>query len=88
MRETFVKCLQRLRKATGLSQPRLAEKAGISVTALRNWEQGRREPYIGTAAVLAGALGVSLSEFDRCVFLVDQKEKATQAPAPRRKGKK
>ena len=40
--ESFSVCLKRLRNATGLSQPRLAEKAGISVMALRNWEQGRR----------------------------------------------
>jgi transcriptional regulator with XRE-family HTH domain len=86
--ESFSVCLKRLRNATGLSQPRLAEKAGISVMALRNWEQGRREPYIGTAAKLAQALGVSLAEFDRCVYAGEEAASRTAKPRGRsQKGK-
>ncbi len=33
-----------LRRFVGLSQPRFAEALGISVSTLRNWEQGRRTP--------------------------------------------
>lgn len=86
--ESFSACLRRLRDGTGLSQPKLAEKAGISVMALRNWEQGRREPYIGTAAKLAQALGVSLAEFDRCVYAKEESASRTAKPRGRtQKGK-
>jgi transcriptional regulator with XRE-family HTH domain len=54
--------LQRLRQEKGLSQSQLADAAGIPIGSLRNWERGRREPLLGTAARLADALGVSLDE--------------------------
>ena len=86
--ESFSVCLKRLRNATGLSQPRLAEKAGISVMALRNWEQGRREPYIGTAAKLAQALGISLAEFDRCVYAANEEAAPRTTAKPRARTQK
>ena len=33
-----------IRKSTGLSQPQFAETFGMSVGALRDWEQGRKAP--------------------------------------------
>jgi transcriptional regulator with XRE-family HTH domain len=54
--------LKKLRAAAGLSQSQLARAAGVSVGTLKNWEQGRREPLLGAAVKLAGALGVSLDE--------------------------
>jgi transcriptional regulator with XRE-family HTH domain len=54
--------LQRLRQAAGLSQPQLAEAAGVPVATLRDWEQGRRAPPLDTAARVAVALGVSIDE--------------------------
>jgi putative transcriptional regulator len=33
-----------IRRKTGLSQDKFAERLGISVGTLRNWEQGRRSP--------------------------------------------
>ncbi len=54
--------VKRLREAAGLSQPQLAEKAGISVWLLRRWEQTGRTPLFGTIIKVADALDVSLDE--------------------------
>ena len=43
--------IQKLRKQLGLSQEKFATLLGISVSTLRNWEQGRRKPE-GPAQVL------------------------------------
>jgi len=43
--------VQLLRKQYGLSQEKFAALLGISVSTLRNWEQGRRKPE-GPAQVL------------------------------------
>jgi transcriptional regulator with XRE-family HTH domain len=49
-----------LRRAKGWSQPELAERAGVPVGSLKQWEQGVRTPLLDAAARLATALGVSL----------------------------
>ena len=43
--------VQNIRKQYGLSQEAFARLLGISVSTLRNWEQGRRQPE-GAARVL------------------------------------
>lgn len=43
--------IQSLRKKYGLSQSKFAALLGISVSTLRNWEQGRRKPE-GPARIL------------------------------------
>jgi transcriptional regulator with XRE-family HTH domain len=58
--DTFAARLQRLRLAAGLSQSQLAGRAKLSVRTLQGWEQGRGQPGIGAAALLAAALGVTL----------------------------
>jgi transcriptional regulator with XRE-family HTH domain len=60
----FARKLRELRDRAGLSQPGLAERAGVSVGAVRQLEYGRREPTYGTLVRLARALGVSLAAFD------------------------
>jgi putative transcriptional regulator len=45
----------RIRGRTGLSQPHFAQRIGVSVSTLRNWEQGRRVPE-GPARVLLAML--------------------------------
>jgi len=47
--------IKSIRKATGLSQAKLAALLGVQVTTLQNWEQGRREPS-GPAKALLKAL--------------------------------
>src|SRR3954469_16284179 len=44
-----------IRKRSGLSQPAFAERIGVRVSTLRNWEQGRRVPD-GPARVLLAML--------------------------------
>jgi DNA-binding SARP family transcriptional activator/transcriptional regulator with XRE-family HTH domain len=55
--------VRRHRHAAGLTQLELADKAGISVAALRDFEQSRRHrPRPGTLAALARALGLDPDE--------------------------
>jgi transcriptional regulator with XRE-family HTH domain len=62
MVESFGSRVARLRSAAGFTQAGLAEAADIPLTTLRNWERGRRLPYLDAALVLAQALGVTLDE--------------------------
>jgi putative transcriptional regulator len=76
--------LKRLRTEAGLTQAALAERAGVPLQTLRNWEHGRREPLLSTAARLARGLGVSL---DRLVDN-DGDAAAEAKPAKRKKAGK
>ncbi len=53
-----------LRRAAGMSQYVLADRAGISRNALMAIEAGRSAPSLETARKLCAALGVSLAVFD------------------------
>lgn len=48
-----------LRRSKGLSQAMLAQKLGISASAMGMYEQGRREPAIQTLVALSRELGVT-----------------------------
>jgi transcriptional regulator with XRE-family HTH domain len=54
--------LQKGRHAAGLTQEKLARKAKVPLTTLREWEQGRRGMRLQAAIKLADALDVSLDE--------------------------
>ena len=41
-----------IRRRTGLSQARFAARFGFALDALRNWEQGRRQPDLSARAFL------------------------------------
>ncbi|MGH7170243.1 MAG: helix-turn-helix domain-containing protein [Gemmataceae bacterium] len=82
-RETFGARLQRLRGAAGLTQMLLAERAGVPLTTLRNWEHDRREPLVSAMFKLADALGVSSEAFKDCID-----GKPEPAPSAKRKGKR
>jgi transcriptional regulator with XRE-family HTH domain len=58
---TFAEILKRLRERAGLTQPQLADRAGVPVSTLRAVEQGRRDPAFSTAVRLVRGLGVGLS---------------------------
>lgn len=73
----FALQLRALRNKANLSQPELAEAAGLAVSTIRQFEYGRREPTYETLVKLAQGLGVSLSAFDP----------PEDKPARRRKGK-
>ena len=44
--------IQELRKAEGLTQEQLAQKIGVSMAAIRNYENGLREPNSRAMAAL------------------------------------
>jgi transcriptional regulator with XRE-family HTH domain len=57
---TFGQNLQQLRNKARLSQAGLAERSGISVNTIQNWEIDRSRPRIDALPRLAKALGVEL----------------------------
>jgi transcriptional regulator with XRE-family HTH domain len=57
---TFGENLQRLRNKAGLSQAGLADRSGISVNTIQNWEIGRHQPRLEALPKLAAALGVGV----------------------------
>jgi transcriptional regulator with XRE-family HTH domain len=64
---TFAELLQRYRRAAGMTQEELAERAHLSVRGISNLERGvRRLPQRGTVTLLIGALG--LAEAERGAF--------------------
>ena len=56
----FGATLQRLRRGADLSQAALAERSGLSLRNVQNWEQGHRVPRAPALLALAKALGVSV----------------------------
>jgi predicted ATPase/DNA-binding XRE family transcriptional regulator len=54
--------LKRLRRAAGLTQEQLAERAGYSVSYISQLERGQRQPLLATAALLATALELASEE--------------------------
>jgi transcriptional regulator with XRE-family HTH domain len=56
--ERFGDNVLRIRQARRLSQEQLADRAGVHRTQITLIERGRRQPGIGTAIRLAGALEV------------------------------
>ena len=57
--------IKKLRKAQGLSQEKLAERAGIDRSHMGFIEQGRRQPTIATLFKLAKTLNISLEKLFR-----------------------
>mgnify|MGYP002765502604 FL=1 len=57
--------IRRLRKKAGLSQFKLAVKAGVTETTVRNWERrGIADAKYGAAKRLARALGVPMEDLE------------------------
>jgi transcriptional regulator with XRE-family HTH domain len=72
----FGENLKRLRERAELSQSQLAEKAGLSVRNIQNWEQAHRVPRAPALLALAKSLG---STVEALLEGVDQEE-PTQSP--------
>lgn len=62
-KEWFGPRLRELREAAGLTHQQLAERAGVSVDGVSQWERGVREPGWGSVLSLAQALGVDCTAF-------------------------
>jgi transcriptional regulator with XRE-family HTH domain len=54
--------LKEARQRAGLTQAQLAEKTGLPLASIRNWEQGHRTPRLGVVLTLARAVGVPVEE--------------------------
>src|SRR6266516_1940876 len=78
----FASQLRKLREAAGLSQPALAERAGISFDSIQNWEQGRTRPRLEALGRLARALGATVDA------LLATGEEAADNPRPRGRPRK
>jgi transcriptional regulator with XRE-family HTH domain len=76
MPEFFAERLKELRAKAGLSQAALADRSGVAVSTIRQFEYGLREPTYGTLVKLARGLGVSLAAFN-------QQEERPKPPASR-----
>lgn len=61
-RDRLGRKVQRLRKGTGLSQEKLAEKINISRTHMGHIEQGRKSPSLKVMTKLARVLRVKISD--------------------------
>ncbi|MGH2359406.1 MAG: helix-turn-helix domain-containing protein [bacterium] len=57
--------IKQLREQRGLTQKRLAKKAGLSLGYLARLEIGMHDPPLSTVAKLAKALGVPVAELLR-----------------------
>jgi tetratricopeptide (TPR) repeat protein/transcriptional regulator with XRE-family HTH domain len=69
----FGQLLRRCRRAHGLSQEELGDRAGVAVRTIRDLERGRRtRPYRHTVGALADALGLRGSQLDEFVRLSRQ----------------
>ncbi len=81
----FGENLRRLRQEAGLTQIGLAQKAGLSLRSVQNWEQGHRIPRVDTLVALTKALQVSV---DRLLAKEDwRKSPAKQLNKLSRKGR-
>jgi DNA-binding XRE family transcriptional regulator len=57
---SFGERLQRVRRERGFSQSELAERAGVPIDTIQNWEIGRTEPRLLALIKVAKGLAVSL----------------------------
>jgi transcriptional regulator with XRE-family HTH domain len=75
----FGEMLQSLRKKVGLTQAQLAERSGLPLRSIQNWEGGHRTPRPHALLALARAVGAP----------VEQLLVAASSPSksPRRKAK-
>lgn len=56
---TLGETIQQLRRAAGLSQDQLAEKAGVSHQSVSKWERDEAMPDVGKIVLLSETFGVS-----------------------------
>lgn len=61
---TFAETLKKIRVDKGYSQQSLAKKAGVSQTAVYNWEKGERKPKLEQLRRIAAALDVTIGELN------------------------
>ncbi len=80
--ETMGQRLQRLRRAASLTQAELAERAGVPLRSLLNWEQDRRQPRLDPVVDLARTLGVTLEDLAANVAPREEREPPQKGRPP------
>ena len=71
---TFKLMLKQLRKATGMTQKEVAEKANLSLGTYRTWEQGAAGMSLEMAFVISEVLGCTPN--DLCNWYADHPQQA------------
>jgi transcriptional regulator with XRE-family HTH domain len=82
----FADMLKQARERAGLTQEGLAEKTGLPLRSLQNWEQGHRTPRVGVILTLARALGTSAEGL--LLALAEDAGRGEPEPKKPRKGRK
>jgi transcriptional regulator with XRE-family HTH domain len=78
---TFAEKLKELREKAQISQAGLSRASGMSLSAIHDYEQGKREPSLRSAVKIAAALGTDCRAFADCT------EEEEKPKAKKRKGK-
>ena len=81
------KAIKSLRRRLGLNQPRFARLVGVSLAALRSWEQGRSAPRASSQAALISAKGIKSREARQKLGIEapGQRKRRKKSPARRMK---
>lgn len=80
---SFHEKLRVVRERAGLTQQSLAERTGMPLGTIRNYEQGRAVPPAAALFAICKAIGVSADEFAGCSFQKPRRDN----DGPPRKGK-
>jgi transcriptional regulator with XRE-family HTH domain len=78
----FGTMLKAMREKVGLSQAALAERVGVSVRNIQNWEQGHRTPRAQVLLTLARAVGVPVEQ------LLSAIGRGNPSPGPAKRGRR
>src|SRR5262245_33593391 len=65
---TFAERLKELREGAGLTEAKLAERSGLTVSAVRSYARTRKVPSFDAVVKLAAALAVTCEAFAGCSF--------------------
>jgi transcriptional regulator with XRE-family HTH domain len=82
----FAEKLRALRDQAGMSEAKLAETSGLTLSSVHAYGLGRRKPSFEAVVKLARALGVTCEAFADCED-VGPAMKAPKKPGRRRKAK-
>lgn len=77
----FGRMLKTLREEAGLTQEALAERSGLPLRSIQNWEQGHRVPRVQALPSLARAMGMPVERLVAGI-VEDKLESLDPPPAP------
>ena len=83
----FSEALKVARRRANLTQKAFAERTGLPLRSLLNWEQGRRLPRLQTVRRLAKALGAPPAELLEAMMATAAEDWLPKTPARRKRRK-